>query len=117
MMNIKMRAIVITLLVSLFLVACGQKEEAPTTAPPESSNLPDIPGFDLSVVQPVDYYRAHLDGAKKLAQWCRTNIKQGGTAGIDPKLATLMHNCQNASYAEFSPKKSVKEGKTYKSYD
>lgn len=103
-----MRTMVISLLVSVFLAACGQKNE--------SSNLPDIPGIDLSVVQPVDYYRAHLEGAKKLARWCITNIKEGGTAGIDPKLATLMHNCQNASYAEFSPKKSVKEGQTYKSY-
>ncbi len=104
----KIRALIASIGLAIFLVACGQKETV---------EFPNIPDLDLSVVQPVDYYRARIEGAKQLAAWCRTNLKPNTPYPTEGKYGALAHNCQNASFAEFSPKKSVKEGKTYKSYN
>jgi len=106
----QIRALILSTAVCLLLAACGQKEEGAKPGP-------DIPGIDLATVQSVDYYRARPDGAKKLADWCRTTLKPDAAQAKDSEVATLLHNCQNASFAVFSPNKSVKEGKTYKSYN
>lgn len=105
----KIRAFLASIGLAILLTACGQKEE--------TMAFPDIPGLDLSVVQPVDYFRARIEGAKQLAAWCRDNLKPNAPYPSDGKYGALARNCQNASFAEFSPKKSIKEGKTYKSYN
>lgn len=106
----QIRALVLSVAVCALLVACGQKEEGAKLGP-------DLPELDVSVVQSVDYFRARLASAKKLADWCRANLKAEAATAKDGKGAALAQNCQNASFAVFSPTKSVKEGKTYKSYD
>lgn len=104
------RALVLSAAVCVLLAACGQKEEG-------AKRGPDIPDLDVSTVQSVDYFRAHLDGAKKLAEWCRSNLKSSVATVKEGQGAVLSQNCQNASFAVFSPTKSVKDGKTYKSYN